>query len=175
MIKKLTILTLCLLALTGNKLFAQASATATQTVHIQVAPAIEIVTNTVIEWWKKKNNGNGFGLGKGNGNQKVASQGDNGYGQEITVRSNKEFMVSIKSTDNTQSNVLLALKDNQTGGTANPAYSDYAPVTPTSQDLLMNCAYGNEKSFLVACKTKSGKAKQPEISKADIIYTATLP
>jgi hypothetical protein len=75
---------------------------------------------------------------------------------------------------NTNSDVMLALVDNQTGGKAAQAFENsYAPIGVTSQDLLSNCAYGNERSFAVNYKTKA--PKEQRITKADIIYTATLP
>lgn len=177
MIKKLTFLIVCVLL--AKPSFAQSSSTATQTVHIQVAPAIEILTNTLIDIinkWKKKNGFN-FPGGPGN-NSKSAGQGGNNPDQEIIIRSNKDFIISVKTLeDNTGNNVMLALVDNSTGGKASPAFTDqgYVPVGTVSQDLLSNCTFGNERSFAVNYKTKHVKHKETLPSKADIIYTATLP
>lgn len=179
MIKKVTLLAIVAVLFTARPSFAQTTATATQTVNIQVAPAIEILTNTLIQiltQWKKNQgiggNGNGWWMTTG---------GNDGNGlvpdQQITVRSNKGFIVSVKSMEGTTNgDVLLALVDNRTGGKASGAFEGgYAPVGATSQDLLSDCAFGNERSFAVNYKTKAAKAKQQLPTKADIIYTATLP
>ncbi len=173
MIKKFTFLIVCVLL--AKPSFAQTTSTATQTVHIQVAPAIEILTNTLIDILKKwKKNGGGF-------NWKEVQEGNDGNiaDQEITVRSNKDFIVTVRTVENNPNrNVMLALVENNTGGKANPAFTKkgFAPVSATSQDLLSNCSFGNERSFAVNYQTNTtSKLKEKLPTKADIIYTATLP
>ncbi|HYD22107.1 MAG TPA: hypothetical protein VEB40_11575 [Flavipsychrobacter sp.] len=195
MTKKITLLTAVCAFVASVSSFAQTSASATQTIHIQVAASIQIGNgngngngNNNGNQGNGNNgnyNGSGKGIGKGIGN---GGNGGNGNGngnkmanndcssQEFTVNANKNFIVSVQTIDNTNDNILLALADNKTGGQVNPNFSShYAPVSATAQDLLMNCAYGNEKSFSVSYKTKSNPAKKQNLTKADLIYTATLP
>jgi hypothetical protein len=193
MINKFTLLTVLLAATASASSFAQTSASATQTIHIQVAPIIQIGNG---------NNGNGNGSGSnnnngngnhgngnngnhnGNGNGNKMAAPDNGSGfQKFTVNSNKGFIVSVQSAgNNTEENILMALSDNRTGGQSNPTFTNsYAPVQATSQDLIMNCAFGAEKTFAVNYKAKSNKktnnksTTKQSLTKADLVYTATLP
>jgi hypothetical protein len=183
MLKKITLLTVFFAFLATASTQAQTSATASQTVQIQIPSTIELITNTIIDILQKEkkkkkkegNNGNSQGRYAGPGQN---DEDDDLYGayQQFTVRSNKEFIVSVQAKEVKGNDVLLALANNKTGGVANPNFqSNYAPVSATAQDLLMNCAYGEERSFSVNYKTKNNKAKEQRITKADIIYTATLP
>lgn len=192
MFNKLTILAFCLTVIAANTSFAQSSS-ASQTVRIQVLPVIQIGNGNGLGLGLGNGNGNGLGLGLGKGNNGNHGNGNNGNGngnqkqagnnsltintpsQEFTVNSNKEFIISVKATDeNEGDNILVALANNNTGGKANPSFTEYKAVSATSQDLLMNCAYGSEKSFSVNYK-KTSKAKEQRVTKADLIYTATLP
>jgi hypothetical protein len=176
MLKRITLLTVFFATLASTSSFAQSSSTATQTVHIQVAPAIEILTNTLTQILLNYYNNQGGGKGKGKGN-KMSDNNTYGNDQQIIVRSNKDFIVSVKSENNTTDNdILLALAQNNTGGHAANAFSQnrFVPVSTTSQDLITNCAFGNERSFAVNYKTKNNSNEQ-RLTKADIIYTATLP
>ena len=194
MIKRVTILTICLLAGAAIKSHAQSSASASQTIHLQIYPVI-VIGNGGIK--VKTNNGNhgngnngngngnngnngngnnGNGNGNGNGNNKVANNNnDNGTrNSEFVVSSNKEFMVSIKSEGD--NDVYVAIADNNTGGNVTSKFkTNYTPIATTSQDLLTNCARGDEQRFSVNYMAKRPAKKTQVITKSDIIYTATLP
>ena len=192
MIKRVTILTICLLAGAAIKSHAQSSATASQTIHLQINPVIVIGNGGIKVKTNNGNHGNGNngngngnngnngngnnGNGNGNGNNKVANNNnDNGTrNSEFVVSSNKEFMVSIKSEGD--NDVYVAIADNNTGGNVTSKFkTNYTPIATTSQDLLTNCARGDEQRFSVNYMAKRPTKKTQVITKSDIIYTATLP
>ena len=190
MTKKLLLLNFLFAFTATLSSYAQSSASATQTIHLQVAPVIEIGNGNNGKGngnignqgnhgnhgnHGNGNNGNHGNGNNGNGNGNKVAGNNTGNGHSFNVNSNKEFIVNVQSL-NTEENILLALADNNTGGSANPAFNQhYSPVGATAQDLLMNCSLGHKKTFSVNYKTKNNNTKQQGLTKADIIYTATLP
>ena len=84
--------------------------------------------------------------------------------ESFSVRSNKEFKVSV-STESENKNVKVSLVNNKTTGKAT-ANSNNMPVSMTAQDIIANCSRGDQQSFAVNYKTKSN---------ATVVYTATQP
>lgn len=191
MLNRFTLLAITMII--ANSAIAQSGSTATQTVHIQVAPAIQIGNgnngngngNHGNGNHGNGNNGNGNGNygngnnGNGNGNNNHKQSGGNRHTDnthEFTVNSNKEFIISVSTPNGDGENILMALANNNTGGKANPVFGEkYAPVGVNSQDILMDCAYGNKRNFTVQYQTKAATQNAKRVTKADIIYTATQP
>ncbi|MBS1589094.1 MAG: hypothetical protein JST52_05725 [Bacteroidetes bacterium] len=110
--------------------------------------------------------------------------------QELRVRSNKNFNVSVKSssskfytnwlgfwpvaTSMTVADVLdLKVVNNQTGGTIDGAYSDFGDVKTTSQSLITNANSGGNQIFQIKYKATPGFGYAAGIYYTDVIYTAT--
>ncbi len=116
---------------------------ASQNVQLQLSPAIEISSRPSYS------------------NINISSAG----GREFRVKANKAFNVNV-STQSTTDALLLAIKNNETGGMASEGFTAYAPVQASAQGLLSNCSYGNDRSFAVNYKCKND---------AVLVYTATQP
>ena len=88
-------------------------------------------------------------------------------GSQFRIRANKEFNISV-STTNTTDKLQLAIQDNETGGMPSAGFTAYAAVQSSPKDLLTNCAYGNDRSFAVNYKAAGAR-------EATLLYTATQP
>jgi len=110
--------------------------------------------------------------------------------QELKVRSNKNFNVSVKSSSSNfyylflgfwpvqsslaVSNVLdVMVSGNQTGGNIATPFSGYGDVTATAQNLIANGVAGGNQTFEVKYKATPGFNNYNGVYFTDVIYTAT--
>lgn len=133
------LLTIIIFILSTVKVFAEGS-NSQQTVQLSLLPVIEF------------NSANRQGIDI---NVKTINT------QAFSIKSNKNFKITVNTTTADQ-NVKLSLVDNKTTGAA-ATNSNNMPLSATAQDIITNCSRG-EQSFAVNCKTKSG---------AVVVYTAT--
>lgn len=142
--KSIFILSLLILCI-ANKSFAQSSASASQTIQLQLNPIIEIDASTAV-----------VDLGK----KTVAPQ--------FNVRSNKDFIVSVntQAAKKTSKTDILSLSLVNTDG--NLSYK----LTANNQDIL-NGKHGKDNVFAVNYKAK--QVKNTTDNSVDVIYTATQP
>lgn len=108
--------------------------------------------------------------------------------QEIKVRSNRRFKVTVKSSSSKFSysgsttpapqmpvqNVLkVKVTANNTGGTAGSFGTSYKTLKSSSQTLINNASNGGDKTFAVKYLATPGFAYPAGNYSVDVIYTAT--
>ncbi|MBS1771833.1 MAG: hypothetical protein JST82_03160 [Bacteroidetes bacterium] len=121
-----TIITIVTFLLVTLNVFATENSTATQTVQLNLAPAIELYSIAAI------------------------APASNNNTQTFAVNSNKAFKISVSTITETQ-NLTLSVTENNTNGKA----ANHLKVSSASQDLIANATRGNEKTFSVNAKTKT--------------------
>lgn len=161
-----------------------ASATASQTVNLELAPVISIeFTNT----------------GTASGGQvslpfNTINHYNNGVtsgSQELHIRSNKTFKISVQTAassfaysggqsqtgpmpvDNT---LFLAVTGNATGGNISSAFNNgYSSLSSSSQDLVLNGQRGGDQNVVLAYQAKPGLGFASGTYSVGVVYTATQP
>lgn len=110
--------------------------------------------------------------------------------QELKVRSNKDFMVCVKTSDDKFSysgttspapemrvkNVLgLRVSSNNTGGSIVSPFqsSAYRSIDEDGSELLTNCKRGGDQKFAVQYKATPGFSYPAGTYSVDVIFTAT--
>ena len=109
--------------------------------------------------------------------------------QEIKVRSNKNFTVTVKAstanfsvTNNgvttTSTMAVASVLDvkvyaNSTGGAIASTYSNYTDVTTTAASMITNASFGNSQIFSVKYRALPGFAFPAGTYATDVVYTAT--
>ena len=165
--------------------FAQsnASGTASQTVQLALSNALEITFT-----------GNGSATG---GTVTIPFTTVNDYAngvesgaQEIKVRSNKNFGVTVKTstayfsvtnsgvttTSTMPASVLgIEVTANATGGSIASGFSAsaYNSLSATAANLITNASYGGNQTFSVKYKATPGFAYPAGTYATDVVYTAT--
>ncbi len=165
--------------------FAQsnASGTASQTVQLALSNALEITFT-----------GNGSATG---GTVTIPFTTVNDYAngvesaaQEIKIRSNKNFGVTVKTstanfsvtnagvtTTSTMPASVLGVKvsANATGGSIASGFSSsaYNSLSATAANLISNATYGGNQTFSVMYKATPGFAYPAGTYATDVVYTAT--
>ena len=165
--------------------FAQsnASGTASQTVQLALSNALEITFT-----------GNGSATG---GTVTIPFTTVNDYAngvesgaQEIKVRSNKNFGVTVKTstayfsvtnsgvttTSTMPASVLgIEVTANATGGSIASGFSAsaYNSLSATAANLISNASYGGNQTFSVKYKATPGFAYPAGTYATDVVYTAT--
>ena len=178
------IIAIAALAIVGYSANAQnASSTASQTLNLSLSNAIELTFT-----------GSGTATGAAvTLNFTTVNDYANGVAsaaQELKVRSNKAFGVTVKTNNANFTysgtttpapvmpvNGVLALKvnSNSTGGTiASPfSASAYSTLTSTAANLLNNCSNGGNQLFQVMYNATPGFAYPAGTYTVDVVYTAT--
>ncbi|MBN8669195.1 MAG: hypothetical protein J0L80_00795 [Chitinophagales bacterium] len=171
------------LAVTGFAAKAQVASTATQTVNLNLSNAIELTftgsgTATGVAVNLAFNTVNDYANGVSSSNQ------------ELKVRSNKKFGVTVKTNNanfsytgtTTPAPVMpvagvldLRVPANATGGAiASPfSASSYADLSATAQNLLTNCNNGGNQTFSIQYNATPGFAYPAGTYTVDVVYTAT--
>ena len=176
------IIAIAALAIVGYSANAQnASSTATQTVNLALSNAIELTFT---------------GSGTATGSAVTLSfttvndyaNGIESAAQQLKVRSNKAFGVTIK-TNNANftysgttspapvmpvAGVLDAkVSANTTGGTIAGTFGSYSDLSSSAQNLISNGTYGGNQLFSVMYKATPGFAYPAGTYTVDVVYTAT--
>jgi hypothetical protein len=110
--------------------------------------------------------------------------------QELRVKSNKVFNISVKTSSATfavtaggstsasamPSSILgIVVTDNQTGGSLGNGFSgsSYAALSATPATLIVNAHRGGNQNFTVKYKATPGFAYPAGMYSTDVVYTAT--
>lgn len=180
--KKILILSIFVVACTAT--FAQnATSTGQQTVQLALSNALDISFTA-----------NGTATGS---TVSMAFTSANDYAngvesaaQELKIRSNKNFKVSVKSdltnfaysgsgnlyTAVVPSNIFeLKVTGNSTGGSVATPFSTtgYSSLTTSDQDLILNGTNGDDKRFSIKYKSTPGFGMPAGTYSFDVVYTAT--
>ena len=162
---------------------SNASSTASQTVQLALSNALEITFT-----------GNGSATGS-TVTLPFATVNDYANGvesaaQEIRVRSNKNFSVTVKTaaanfsvtnngntaTSSMPASVLgVAVASNNTGGQIGQGFSanSYNVLSATAANLITNAANGGNQTFSVKYKATPGFAYPAGTYATDVVFTAT--
>ncbi len=160
-----------------------ASANASQTVQLQLSNALEIS-------FTSNNNATGSTVSLPFSAVAHYANGVESTEQELKVRSNKNFTVTVKtnnanftfsnggsvSSSNMPVSVLgLALTDNSTGGQVGQGFSasTYKSLSNSAQSLITNANNGGNQTFAVKYKATPGFAYPAGTYTTDVVYTAT--
>lgn len=163
----------------SQKAMAQSANTAaTQIVTLQLEPVIQISSTA---------SGN-VKLGFNNINNYIS--GVTSGAQQFTVHSNKEYVVSVKTSASSFSYsgnayptpfmpvadvLFLAITNNNTGGSVGHSFANFTSLSSTPKELLLNCKNGGNKSFSINYKANPGPQFPAGNYSVGVIYTATQP
>jgi len=169
------------LAVTGFAAKAQVASTATQTVNLNLSNAIELT-------FTGSGTATGAAVNLAFNTVNDYANGVESAAQELKIRSNKKFGVTVK-TNNTNfsytgsttpapvmpvSGVLsLKVNTNSTGGTVAGTFASYTSLSSTAQNLLTNCNNGGNQLFTVKYDAEPGFAYPAGTYTVDVVYTAT--
>ncbi|MBN8669287.1 MAG: hypothetical protein J0L80_01260 [Chitinophagales bacterium] len=171
------------LSFVGIAAKAQVASTATQTVNLNLSNAIELT-------FTGSGTATGAAVNLAFNTVNDYANGVSSSNQELKVRSNKKFGVTVKTnnanfsyTGSTTpapvmpvSGVLdLRVPANATGGAiASPfSASSYADLSATAQNLLTNCNNGGNQTFSIQYNATPGFAYPAGTYTVDVVYTAT--
>lgn len=122
-------------------------------------------------------------------NVKNYANGVTSAAQQLKVQSNKNFTVSVKTNSTNFSytgptspapvmpiNILsLEVIANATGGTVASPFNKFGSLSSGSQNLITNCTYGGNKTFVVKYKATPGFSYPAGTYTTTVVYTATQP
>ncbi len=171
------------LAVTGFSAKAQVASTATQTINLNLSNAIELT-------FTGNNSATGAAVNLAFNTVNDYANGVASSAQQLKVRSNKKFGVTVKTNaanfsytgSTTPAPVMpvsgvLALKvsANATGGTiASPfSASAYNGLSSTAANLITNANNGGNQTFSVMYNATPGFAYPAGTYTVDVVYTAT--
>jgi len=160
---------------------SNASSTASQTVQLALSNALEITFT-----------GNGSATGS-TLTLPFSTVNDYANGvesatQELKVRSNKNFTVTVKTstanfsvtnngntaTSSMPASVLdVKVVNNNTGGQIAGSFANYTDLSATAANLITNAANGGNQTFTVQYKATPGFAYPAGTYATDVVYTAT--
>ncbi len=177
------VIAIAALAISGFAANAQVASTATQTVNLNLSNAIELT-------FTGSGNATGAAVNLAFNTVNDYANGVTSAAQELKVRSNKKFGVTVKSNAANftytgsatpvpvmpVSGVLdLKVSANATGGTIATPFSATAfnGLTATAANLLTNCNNGGNQTFSVMYEATPGFAYPAGTYTVDVVYTAT--
>ncbi len=171
------------LAISGIAAKAQVASTATQTVNLNLSNAIELT-------FTGSTTATGAAVNLAFNTVNDYANGVSSSNQELKVRSNKKFGVTVKTNNanfsytgtTTPAPVMpvagvldLRVPANATGGTIATPFSAtaYADLGATAQNLLTNCNNGGNQTFSIQYNATPGFAYPAGTYTVDVVYTAT--
>ncbi len=177
------VIAIAAMSIVGFASKAQVSSTATQTVNLNLSNAIELT-------FTGSGTATGAAVNLAFNTVNDYANGVTSAAQELKVRSNKKFGVTVKTNNanfsytgsTTPAPVMpvagvLALKvsANSTGGAiASPfSASAYNDLSATAANLLTNCNNGGNQTFSVMYEATPGFAYPAGTYTTDVVYTAT--
>jgi hypothetical protein len=158
-----------------------ASSTATQTVNLNLSNAIELT-------FVGSGTATGAAVNLAFTTVNDYANGVTSAAQQLKVRSNKAFGVTVKSNNANFTysgsttpapvmpvNGILAAKvsANTTGGTIAGTFSSYTDLTTTAANMISNGTYGGNQLFSVMYEATPGFAYPAGTYTVDVVYTAT--
>lgn len=161
-----------------------ASSTASQTIQLVLHPTIDLqFTNS--------GNGNGSTINMAFNTMGQYSSGVISGTQELAVRSNKNFKISVQTDAATfaytgnlaagnpmpvNNTLFMAVTSNTTGGAVTSGFNNnYTTLSSSNQDLVLNGIQGEDKKLVVAYKAKPDLGYPAGTYSVGVIYTATQP
>ena len=177
------VIAIAALAISGFAANAQTSSTATQTVNLNLSNAIELT-------FTGSTTATGAAVNLAFNTVNDYANGVSSSNQELKVRSNKKFGVTVKTNNanfsytgtTTPAPVMpvagvldLRVPANATGGTIVSPFSasSYADLSATAQNLLTNCNNGGNQTFSIQYNATPGFAYPAGTYTVDVVYTAT--
>jgi len=160
---------------------AQVASTATQTVNLNLSNAIELT-------FTGSGTATGAAVNLAFNTVNDYANGVQSSAQELKVRSNKKFGVTVK-TNNTNfsytgtttpapvmpvANVLgLKVSANGTGGTIAGTFAGFTSLSGTAANLISNGNNGGNQTFSVMYEATPGFTYPAGTYTVDVVYTAT--
>lgn len=177
MLKYAITITLLSFAAYANAQSSTSSSSASQNVALQLDPVIEITNITSSD----------VNIGFSNINHYV--NGVQSSNQEFKVKSNHNFVVTVKTDANSFSysgptfpapvmpidNILyLSVASNNTGGVTSPLFNaQYTTLSASPKQLLTNCLNGSDRRFAINYKAIPSTEYPAGTYSVGVIYTAT--
>ncbi|MBS1587042.1 MAG: hypothetical protein JSS82_16030 [Bacteroidetes bacterium] len=177
--KKIIIIAITLIA--GFAAQAQTSTTASQTVNLVLTNAIDMTFTA---------NGNATGplVSMPFNTTNDYASGVTSSAQQLKVRSNKNFNVTVKSSATNFSytgtttpaptmpvaSVLdVKVSANGTGGAIAGTFANYTDISTTAQNMITGGTYGGNQTFSVMYQATPGWSYPAGTYAVDVVYTAT--
>lgn len=170
-------------ALHASNAQGNASASASQTIQLTLYPTIDI------HFSNSNNSGETVSMSFNNTDQYVNGVVSNN--QELTVRSNKGFKISVMtnapyfaySGSEAQpqnmpvtNTLFMSVTGNTTGGSTVSSFNNsYQSLSSINQDILLNGQGGDDKKLVLAYKAQPEMGYAAGVYSVDVIYTATQP
>ncbi len=158
-----------------------ASSTAQQTVQLQLSNALEIT-------FTGNNSATGSTVTLPFTTVDHFANGVESSAQQLKVRTNKNFNVTVKAnaatfsvtngSNTTTSTMPVSVLDvkvsaNNTGGSIAGNYNNYTDLSTTAANIITNGSYGGNQTFSVMYKATPGFAYPAGTYSIDVVYTAT--
>lgn len=179
---KNTILLVALLVTASFSRAQNSSSTASQTVQLLLYPAIDIQ-------FTSNSAANGSTIDMVFSNASNYADGVISGTQELEVRSNRNFKISVKTDaptfsylggQNTASmpvnnRLFMTVTGNQTGGSVAAGFQNYASLSANNQDVVLDGVQGSGKKLIIAYKAKPDMGYPAGTYSVGVVYTATQP
>ena len=179
--KKIIIIAAAFIGFTSAANAQNATGTAQQTVQLALSNALEIT-------FTGSNSATGTTVSLPFTTANDYANGVQSAAQQLKVRSNKNFNVTVKAnaatftvtnagvtTASTMPASVLEVKvsTNGTGGAIAGAYSNYTDLSTTAANMITNGTYGGNQTFSVMYNAAPGFAYPAGTYNMDVVYTAT--
>lgn len=179
---KNTILLVALLLTASASRAQNSSSTASQTVQLLLYPVIDIQ-------FTSNSAANGSTIDMVFSNASNYADGVVSGTQELEVRSNRNFKISVKTDASTFSylggqntasmpvnnRLFMTVTGNQTGGSVAAGFQNYASLSANNQDVVLDGVQGTGKKLIIAYKAKPDMGYPTGTYSVGVIYTATQP
>ena len=179
--KKIIIIAAAFIGFTTAAKAQNASATAQQTVQLQLSNALEIT-------FTGNNSATGSTVSLPFTTANDYANGVQSASQQLKVRSNKNFNVTVKAnaanfsvtnagnttTSSMPASVLeVKVSANGTGGSIGTGFSNFKDISTTAANLITNGTYGGNQTFSVMYNAAPGFGYPAGTYTMDVVYTAT--
>ena len=179
--KKIIVIAAALIGLTSAAKAQSASGSAQQTVQLSLSNALEIT-------FVANSSATGATVSLPFTTANDYANGVESAAQQLKVRSNKNFNVTVKAnaatftvtngattTASTMPASVLDVKvsTNGTGGAIAGTFAGYTDLSTTATNMITNGTYGGNQTFSVMYKAAPGFAYAAGTYNMDVVYTAT--
>ena len=179
--KKIIIIAAALVSFHNAAHAQAANSSASQTVNLNLANAIDIT-------FTGSGTATGAAVNLAFNTVSDYANGVQSTAQEMKVRSNKNFKVSVKAnaTNFTYSGATspapampvasvldVKVAANSTGGSIGSGFSSYKSLSTSNQDIITNATAGGNNLFSVQYEAQPGFAYPAGTYTVDVVYTAT--
>jgi len=179
--KKIIIIAAALISLNTVANAQSANSSASQTVNLNLSDAIDIT-------FTGSGTATGAAVNLAFNTVSDYANGVQSTSQQMKVRSNKNFKVSVKAnsanfsyTGSTSpaptmpvaSVLSTKVSANSTGGSTGSGFGSYKAITTTNQDIITGATAGGNNLFSVQYEAQPGFAYPAGTYTVDVVYTAT--